>query len=71
MASPGIEVDRRILLTGDNDRDELAWDRVEEPDEFDESESDRPLFAALGAVSIVPLQMTWPVICLLASLSHG
>lgn len=40
------------MLTGDKERDELAWEYEVEADDVDERESDLPLFPALGVVSI-------------------
>jgi hypothetical protein len=39
-------------LTGDKDREELAWVWEVEADDVDERESDLPLFPALGVISI-------------------
>jgi hypothetical protein len=39
-------------LTGDRERDELAWEWEVEADDVDERESDLPLFPALGVISM-------------------
>ena len=39
-------------MTGDKEREELAWVWEVEADDVDERESDLPLFPALGVISI-------------------
>jgi hypothetical protein len=64
-------VGRKILFTGDNERDELAFEFVVEVDEQDDRESDLPLFPALGVVSIFLFGTVWWLDqSLLALLSH-
>ena len=52
ITSRGVEVDRRILFTGDKERDELAREWEVETDDVDERESDLLLFPALGMIFI-------------------